>query len=151
MGLRKILRQEKPLIISIIFALLFIALVMPYVWKSPYIEHVSFAVLDEDNSALSRKITELVKTNNYVDVNYYPSSEDELEKAIKKGKVYGRSVVFRLQRYRGNYLRRWSNVCTYQQQESRSCKSLLHLRNNIRRSWLYNRLLIHGPARQKGC
>ena len=70
-------------------ALLFKALVMPYVWKSPYIEHVSYAVLDEDNSALSRKITELVKTNNYVDVNYYPSSEDELEKAIKKGKVYG--------------------------------------------------------------
>ena len=52
---------------------------MPYVWKSPYIEHVSFAVLDEDNSALSRKITELVKTNNYVDVNYYPSSEDDLK------------------------------------------------------------------------
>lgn len=93
MGLRKILRQEKPLIISIIFALLFIALVMPYVWKSPYIEHVSFAVLDEDNSALSRKITELVKTNNYVDVNYYPSSEDELEKAIKKGKVYGGLII----------------------------------------------------------
>ena len=91
MGLRKILRQEKPLIISIIFALLFIALVMPYVWKSPYIEHVSFAVLDEDNSALSRKITELVKTNNYVDVNYYPSSE--LEKAIKKGKVYGGLII----------------------------------------------------------
>ena len=89
MNLRKILRQEKPLIISIIFTLLFIALVMPYVWKSPYIEHVSFAVLDEDNSALSRKITELVKTNNYVDVNYYPSSEDDFEMAIKKGKVYG--------------------------------------------------------------
>ena len=66
---------------------------MPYVWKSPYIEHVSFAVLDEDNSALSRKITELVKTNNYVDVNYYPSSEDELEKAIKKGKVYGGLII----------------------------------------------------------
>jgi len=77
LGLRKILRQEKPLIISIIFALLFIALVMPYVWKSPYIEHVSFAVLDEDNSAL----------------NYYPSSEDELEKAIKKGKVYGGLII----------------------------------------------------------
>lgn len=93
MNLRKILRQEKPLIISIIFTLLFIALVMPYVWKSPYIEHVSFAVLDEDNSALSRKITELVKTNNYVDVNYYPSSEDDLEKAIKKGKVYGGLII----------------------------------------------------------
>ena len=120
MGLRKILRQEKPLIISIIFALLFIALVMPYVWKSPYIEHVSFAVLDEDNSALSRKITELVKTNNYVDVNYYPSSEDELEKAIKKGKVYGRYHV-RLQRYRGNSVRRRCvPMSVRQQQESRS-------------------------------
>lgn len=28
----------------------------------------------------------MVKTNNYVDVNYYPSSEDDLEKAIKKVK-----------------------------------------------------------------
>lgn len=93
LGIRKAIRQEKTVIIALAFTLVLVVLLFPYIWKSPYIEHISFAVLDEDNSALSRKITELVKTSNYLDVNYYPSSETELEEAIKKGKVYGGLII----------------------------------------------------------
>lgn len=93
MGIKKVLAQEKTIIIGIVFSLLFISLLFPYVWRNPYIEHIPFAVLDEDNSALSRKLTEMIKSSNGLEVEYYPSSEEELGEAIKLGKVYGGIVI----------------------------------------------------------
>ena len=52
LGIRKAIRQEKTVIIALAFTLVLVVLLFPYIWKSPYIEHISFAVLDEDNSAL---------------------------------------------------------------------------------------------------
>ena len=53
-----------------------------------YVDNVPIAILDEDNSALSREIAQYFNDNERFDVTYYASSKSELQDLISTRKVY---------------------------------------------------------------
>ncbi|WP_053982379.1 ABC transporter permease [Niameybacter massiliensis] len=57
-------------------------------YYSEYVNDVPIAVLDEDNSSLSRQIIEYFDQNERYNVDYYASSREELEQLINERKVY---------------------------------------------------------------
>lgn len=57
-------------------------------YYSQYVNDVAIAVLDEDNSSLSRKIIEYFDQNERFDVAHYASSREELQQLIDERKVY---------------------------------------------------------------
>ncbi len=57
-------------------------------YYNSYVNDVSIAVLDEDNSSLSRKIIRYFDNNERFNVAYYAKSKAELEELIDERKVY---------------------------------------------------------------
>lgn len=57
-------------------------------YYSEYVNDVAIAVLDEDNSALSRQVIEYFDTNERFHVAYHATSRDELQQLIDERKVY---------------------------------------------------------------
>jgi ABC-2 type transport system permease protein len=85
--LKSLIRQ--PFTIFILFAgPILLTLLFGGVYVHDYLEDIPVAVLDEDNSALSRTITQYFDENERFCIKYYCNSTEELKKIIDSRKVY---------------------------------------------------------------
>jgi ABC-2 type transport system permease protein len=66
----------------------FLAMWFTGAYYNDYVNDVSIAVLDEDNSQLSRSIIEYFDQNERFSVAYYASTKEELQQIIDERKVY---------------------------------------------------------------
>ena len=56
-------------------------------------QKLAIAVVDEDHSALSRKVVEMIAATSEVNVRYMPSNIYEAERLIRQGKAYAMVVI----------------------------------------------------------
>ena len=87
------LKQEKGNIIKLFISPLIGTLFVGYVFSHPFVENVPFAVVDNDNSSLSRNIVYQLKNNPTLSIDLYADSELELEEAIDNKTVAGGIVI----------------------------------------------------------
>lgn len=86
-------KDEKKNIIKFLIAPLFAGLLMGYMFSNLFVENIPFAIVDNDNSTLSRSIVSQLKNNPTLNINLYPDSESDLEKAIDSKKVDGGIII----------------------------------------------------------
>ncbi|OBR92558.1 inner membrane transport permease YbhS [Clostridium ragsdalei P11] len=92
-SLFKILKEERSSLLKTIILTIVATLIFGYAMSNPYIEHIPFGVVDQDNSQLSRTVVRQLKISPGLNVNYYTDSYTELEKAIKDRRVNGGIII----------------------------------------------------------
>ncbi|WP_157910271.1 ABC transporter permease [Petroclostridium xylanilyticum] len=75
-------------IVLLLGAPIFLTLLFGGIYVNPYIEDIPIAVLDEDNSSMSRMIIQQFDENDRFHVKYNVNSKEELHKLIDTKKVY---------------------------------------------------------------
>lgn len=76
------------LLILLFIGIPFLGMWFTGAYYSEYVNDVAIAVLDEDNSSLSRQIIEYFDQNERFKVAYYASSREELQQLINERKAY---------------------------------------------------------------
>jgi len=76
----------KNLMILLIIPIFFTAL-FGFVYSKVYVEEISVAVLDNDNTSISRQVIQGFEDNNGLKVTYYVDSYEEIENLINSGEA----------------------------------------------------------------
>lgn len=86
-------KDEKNNIIKFLISPIIGALLVGYVFSNPFVQNIPFAIVDNDNSTLSRSIISQLKNTPTLNINLYLDSESDLEKAIDSKKVGGGIII----------------------------------------------------------
>ncbi|AFS78864.1 putative ABC transporter, type 2 [Gottschalkia acidurici 9a] len=79
--------KNRDIIVLLLLAPIALTLLFGGVYLNDYVEEVPIAVLDEDNSSMSRMIVQQFYENNRFDLKYYANTREELEELVEDGKA----------------------------------------------------------------
>ena len=88
-------RRVRGLLLPLIFALVLppvCSLILGYEWIGQMINHVPTAIVDHDNSSLSRQLISCMENNQAFDIQHYSSNDEDIEKWIFESKI-GAGVI----------------------------------------------------------
>lgn len=88
-----LLYTRRKLLYFMIFTPLVLCVLIIGVFSNPVIRDIPIALIDEDNSALSRDITGMINASPYVEIKANPASMDEARKLMVSGKIYGTVLI----------------------------------------------------------
>lgn len=87
---------NKGLLIPLLFTLLLppvCSLILGYEFSGQRVTHVPAAVIDHDNFALSRNLTDKISSNDAFDIKYFGQENDAVEKLIESGEVAAGVII----------------------------------------------------------
>ncbi|WP_066505433.1 ABC transporter permease [Abyssisolibacter fermentans] len=84
----KIALFEKDIMLLLVIAPIFLTLLFGGVYMNSYIEDIPVAILDEDNTSLSRMIVQQFNDDDKFNVTYHVDSRDELKELIDSRKIH---------------------------------------------------------------
>ncbi|SMB79598.1 ABC-2 type transport system permease protein [Desulfonispora thiosulfatigenes DSM 11270] len=90
LNLYNLFLTHKEVIISIILLLTIppiASMILGYEFKEHVVNNVTTAIVDHDNSTLSRSLVDKIKTNDAFNVTNYPENNDDIENLIDKGEI----------------------------------------------------------------
>ncbi len=94
--LRALAIQYKNIIIPILFVLLLpptAGCILGFEYREQIITHVPFAVVDNDNSKMSRELIEKINTNDAFNVQGYGQNDKDIEDWIESGQIVAGMII----------------------------------------------------------
>ena len=88
-----ILKEEGSTLMQAVVSPILTLFLLAYVWSNVFVQNIPFAIVDKDNTALSRTIIAQLSNCPELDITTFFDSESELEQAIKDRKVYGGVII----------------------------------------------------------
>lgn len=87
---------DKGLLVPLLFALLLppvCGIILGYEFSGHLIHHVPTAIVDHDNSTLSRSLVDKIRTNDVFDVRCFGQDDDDIKKWIESGEALAGVII----------------------------------------------------------